>query len=169
MIDENFRMRRPSGQSVTIDEIIQIIKDYILEQPDEKYTFTVGTDSQNHSQTKMVEVIAIHRVGRGGILFYNTEYLNRISNLRQKINTETSRSLDIANGLMERLELAFIEDNKLIDEFHIQFQIHCDIGECGKTSTMIKEITSWVEAYGYTCLIKPDSYTASGIANKYSK
>jgi predicted RNase H-related nuclease YkuK (DUF458 family) len=168
-MDKSFRMKRPSGEYVDLDKIIKIVRDYITQDPNAEYEFTVGTDSQNFSKTKMVEVIAIHRVGHGGIFFYNIEYLDKISNLRQKINTETSRSLEIANGLLENLELSLMEIDYDINDFNIEFQIHCDIGKNGKTQTMIKEITAWVEAQGYHCLIKPDSYTASGIANKYSK
>lgn len=31
------------------------------------------------------------------------------------------------------------------------------------------EIVGWVTSCGYKCEIKPNSYTASGIANKFSK
>ena len=51
----------------------------------------------------------------------------------------------------------------------VSFRIHCDIGRSGKTSVLIKEVVSWVTSQGYVCLIKPDSYAASGIADKYSK
>ncbi|MBQ1294282.1 MAG: hypothetical protein IIY21_09600, partial [Clostridiales bacterium] len=51
----------------------------------------------------------------------------------------------------------------------VSFQIHCDIGRSGKTNVLIKEVVSWVTSQGYVCLIKPDSYAASGIADKYSK
>ena len=161
--------RSASGQEMTEDQIINKIAKYIADQPNATYEFTVGTDSQNHRQTKMVEVIAVHREGNGGIYFYNVEYMRKISNLKQKISTETSRSLEIANGLVDKLELALYEYDIDINDLDLTFQIHCDIGQDGKTSMLINEITKWVTACGYTCLIKPYSYTASGIANKYSK
>ncbi|SCW48638.1 hypothetical protein SAMN02910456_01351 [Ruminococcaceae bacterium YRB3002] len=161
--------RSANGQEVTMDGIIDRITRYIAEEPHAAYEITVGTDSQSHGQTKMVEVIAVHRRGNGGIYFYNIEFVRRISNLKQKINEETARSLSIANGLIDRLELALLERDIDIASLDISFQIHCDIGRYGKTSMLIKEITSWVTSYGYVCMIKPDSYTASGIANKYSK
>ena len=111
----------------------------------------------------MVEVIAVHRKGNGGIYFYNIEYVRKIDNLKQKISTETLRSLYIANGLLDKLELS------LYDDLDISFQIHCDIGNDGKTSMLINEITKWVTSCGYICLIKPYSYAASGIADRYSK
>ena len=117
----------------------------------------------------MVEVIAVHRRGNGGIYFYNIEYLKLIKNLRQKINEETSRSLQVADGLLAELELDLMTRQIDIDDLNISFQIHCDIGRAGKTSVLIKEIVSWVTSQGYVCLIKPDSYAASDIADKYSK
>ena len=59
--------RSASGQEMTEDQIINKIAKYIADQPNATYEFTVGTDSQNHRQTKMVEVIAVHRQGNGGI------------------------------------------------------------------------------------------------------
>lgn len=161
--------RSANGKEVTMDEIISKIVSYIGDDPQASYEITVGTDSQSHDRTKMVEVIAVHRRGNGGIYFYNIEFVRRISNLKQKIGEETARSLAIANGLIDRLEMRLMEDGTDISEIDISFQIHCDIGRYGKTSMLIKEITSWVTSCGYICMIKPDSYTASGIANKYSK
>lgn len=161
--------RTADGELFDIEQVIQKIADYIEKDPVNKYEFTVGTDSQNFDKTKIVEVIAVHRVGKGGIFFYNIEFINRIQNLRQKITEETQRSLTIADGLLEKLELELIERNIDIDDLDIEFQIHCDIGHEGKSKTLIREITNWVTSLGYVCLIKPDSYAASGIANKYSK
>ena len=56
-----------------------------------------------------------------------------------------------------------------IDDIDVHFQIHCDIGKSGKTRELIKEIVGWVTSEGYDCLIKPDSYAANSIADKYSK
>jgi len=161
--------RSANGKEITMDGIIDRIARYIAEEPSASYEITVGTDSQSHGQTKMVEVIAVHRKGCGGIYFYNIEFVRRISNLKQKINEETSRSLNIANGLIDRLEFTLIDGGIDITSLDISFQIHCDIGRYGKTNMLIREITSWVTSYGYVCLIKPYSYAASGIANKYSK
>ena len=161
--------RAASGKEMSMDEIASRVAGYLMEDTDAQYEITVGTDSQSGKETKMVEVIAVHRKGRGGIYFYNIEYLPLIRNLRQKINEETGRSLLVANELLSALETPLLEKDYTIDDLHVAFQIHCDIGTHGKTSMLIKEITRWVTGQGYICLIKPYSYTASGIANKYSK
>lgn len=161
--------RSASGKETNMDEIASRITEYLMEDTDAQYEITVGTDSQNFRVTKMVEVIAVHRVGRGGIFFTNIDYIPLIRNLRQKINEETSRSLRVANELLDALEIPLFEKGYFIEDFDVSFQIHCDIGNEGKTSVLIKEIVSWVTSQGYVCLIKPDSYAASGIADKYSK
>ena len=161
--------RRGNGETVNYEQMVDVITDYIAKEPNSSYEITVGTDSQNHSKTKMVEVIAIHRVGDGGIFFYRTEYIRKIKVLKEKIVEETSRSLENATGLVDNIGVKLIDHDIDIDELDIHFQIHCDIGKYGKTSQLISEITSWVEAAGYEAVIKPDSYTASGIANKISK
>lgn len=168
MITESFK--RPTGQVVSSNEIIATIADYIKQDPYAEYEFTVGTDSQTFADcTKIVEVIALHKVGRGGIFFYNTSRIAKIKTLRDKIYEETTRSLEIADGLLLDVEVLLDEDGIDINELNIHFQIHCDIGKSGKTKDLIKEIVGWVTSEGYECLIKPDSYTANAIADKYSK
>lgn len=157
------------GQVMSVPDIAKKIFEFIMSDKTNSYEITVGTDSQNYDRTKMVEVIAVHRKGRGGTYFYNIEFVRRITNLKQKINEETSRSLLVANDLLDCLEEMFLANDMVMEDLDVSFQIHCDIGRAGKTSVLIKEIVSWVTSQGYVCLIKPDSYAASDIADKYSK
>ena len=162
---------RPNGKKINGTQVIAIVSKYIMSEPDASYELTIGTDSQSFADcTKIVEVIALHRTGRGGIYFYNIERIPKVQSLRQKIYEETTRSLNIADGLLVDVEVILEENGINIDEdIDIKFQIHCDIGNNGKTNELIKEITGWVTSYGYECLIKPDSWTANSIADKYSK
>lgn len=163
------RFKRGNGTSVSYDEMVRLIADYIAKDSQKDYEITVGTDSQNHSDTKIVETIVLHRVGDGGIFFYYVEHIRRIRSLKEKIVEETSRSLSNAEGLLDDIELLLMEQGIDIDKLNIHFQIHCDIGHRGRTQALIKDITSWVTSMGYDCAIKPESYAASGVANKISK
>lgn len=147
---------------VSIDHMAQIIKEYIESDKDSEYTISVGTDSQNHTLTKIVIAVAVHRHGKGGIFFYETRYERLIKNLKQKIYFETSLSLEIAGVISKYFALNGLEQD---------IEIHTDIGtnKNGKTYELIKEITGWVTSTGYKCEIKPNSYTASSIADKFSK
>ena len=166
---ESLIMTRGNGKKVKFAEMIKVMAEFIMNDLSAEYELTVGSDSQNFDYTKLVEVVALHRVGKGGIFFYNVERLPKIKSIKQKIHTETSMSLQLADGLVEDLELSLLDKEIDMDDLSIHFKIHCDIGRKGKTSELIKEITSWVHSCGYDCEIKPDSYCASGIANKISK
>lgn len=171
MLEKEFRTG--DGKRVNYAEMVAIIANYIKQNPDADYEITVGTDSQNHSSTRMVEVVAVCRVGSGGIFFVHIEVMDKISDLRQKIYEETSRSLENAHGLLDEIYLQIVESDEDFDleKLNIHFVVHCDIGRSRKSKTriLVQEIVGWVEAEGFECVIKPDSYTASGIANKFSK
>lgn len=158
---------------VTFNEAIKVIADYIRTNPNAEYDITVGTDSQNHKMTRMVEVIAVCRVGDGGIFFYRREDIPKIKILKEKIIEETNRSIENATGFIDKLQEELLEDNIDLDEMFLEerlaFAVHADIGKRGKTKELIKEICSWIEASGFEARIKPDSYAASGVANMLSK
>ena len=160
---------RGNGESITYSEMMKLIADYISKDTNQEYEITVGTDSQNHSKTKMVEVIAIHCVGHGGIFFYRIDFIRKIKSLKEKIFEETSRSIQNAHGLLDEVGLILLEKGIDIEELTLHFKIPCDIGHYGKPSSLLKEIVSWVHSCRYEAVIKPDSYAASGIANKISK
>ncbi len=145
---------------VTFEEMTSIIKDFIMKSPKNHYNISVGTDSQNFGYTKIVVVVAVHRVGKGGIFFYDINRIERINNIPQKILYETSVSLDIATKLSD-----FFRE----EELNYDISIHVDVGENGKTSKLIPEIVGWIKACGFHCETKPNSYAASSIADKFSK
>jgi predicted RNase H-related nuclease YkuK (DUF458 family) len=156
-------MKSETYGEVSIDEMATIIKDYIEKEPNYDYNICVGCDSQNTNLTKVVVVVAIHRVGKGGIYFYEISEERLITNLKQKIYHETSVSIDIATKISECLKL---------HDVHQKVEIHADVGTNrikGKTYSLVNEITKYVEACGFECKIKPESYTASCVANRISK
>ena len=107
-------------------------------------------------------------IGHGGIYFYEVMHVNKISDVRMKLNFETQLSLQYANNLLEKLE-----NNDEYSELYLNtdFAIHVDAGknEHGKTKDLIPEIVGWIKACGYECVVKPDSYAASTIADRISK
>lgn len=158
-----------AGERVTYTEMVSYIANYLMKDPSADYEIGVGTDSQNHAKTRMTEVISVRRVGHGGIFFYRSEMLPKILRLKDKIYEETSRSLENANGLVDAIELILMEHDIDINDMNVSFEIHCDIGYRGKTRALIEEIVGWVHSLDYEVKIKPESYIASGIANKFSK
>ena len=153
-------MISPTHGSLSFDEMMERILCFLKEQPDKTHIVTIGCDSHNYDHTQMALVVAVQRVGNGGIYFFDLFHRKRITSLQEKIYEETNISLEMAQKVS--VELA----GKVED---VGLQIHVDIGEKGPTSRMIKEIVGWVTAMGYDCQIKPYAWTASGVADKISK
>lgn len=151
---------------VNIKDIAKIIQNKVEKNPT-NYNLMIGTDSQNHDKTKMVSVIALHEIGHGGIFFYETKYINKIKDINRKMLYETSCSLELANELVSELENLIENDFDYSQYIHLE--IHVDIGKNGDSKQTIPEIIGWIRSCGYEVTIKPDSYAASSIANKYSK
>lgn len=128
----------------------------------------VGTDSQNFSDTKIVNVVATICEGHGGIYFYQINHVDRINDIRQKLYTETGMSLEAADMILK-----IIEADKKYDGLYenATFTIHVDAGrsEKGKTKELIPAIVGWIKSQGFECEIKPDSFVASTIADRISK
>lgn len=155
---------------VEIKEIPEKMKKFYDEMKkfETPFQIVVGTDSQNFHDTKMVSVIACYKEGHGGIFFYEIDRLPRITNVKQKLNTETSKSLQVMMELVDALESdeAFLEirENALLS-------IHVDAGwsDKGKTKELIPSLIGWIHACGYEAQVKPNSFAASSIADKISK
>lgn len=155
-------MKSQTFGEVSVEKMVGLINEYIHRDNGYEYKISIGTDSQNKALTKVVIVVAIHRVGRGGIFFYDIKHVPRITNVRQKIYYETALSLELASLLSQ----SFAEQNIQQD-----IEIHADIGtnRQGKTYELINEIMGWIKGAGYRCQIKPYSSTASCIADRISK
>ena len=133
-----------------------------------RYKVIVGTDSQNFSDTKIVNVVATVCEGHGGIYFYQINHVDKINDIRQKLYTETGMSLEVADMILK-----IIEADRKRDSLYenATFTIHVDAGrsEKGKTKELIPAIVGWIKSQGFECEIKPDSFVASTIADRISK
>lgn len=158
------KMKSPTYGELSINAVCDKIAAFAEKEFNEGHndiTVAIGTDSQAFRSTKVVAVIAVHSQGYGGIYFYETFRFPKLS-IHDKILNETLLSINLASSVTPLLEEKHILEK-------VNFQIHCDIGNNGKTNKYISEITGMVKACDYDCVIKPDSFAASGIANKYSK
>lgn len=164
IIDKNTLFKNSKHEEVSLNDVIERIKNFYSSSPHGEYRLSVGTDSMTHEDTKFVMAIVLHNVGKGGIYFYKIFHHARITNLHDKLYKETQLSLDAAEMLIG--ELLEIEEN-IFDK--MRMSIHLDIGENGPTKSLIRELEGWVTAMGYDYAIKPDSYAASTIADLYSK
>lgn len=157
------------GDNLTLVDVVDKIQLYFnnMKKYDTPIKIIVGTDSQNFSNTKIVNVIAVICEGHGGIFFYRITRHDKISDVRLKLRTETNESLEITTELVEILEQEKYEELFI----SCDISIHIDAGRSdkGKTKELIPELVGWIKACGYSCEIKPESYVANSIADKLSK
>ena len=151
----------PSRGELSFDEMFVDIVGYMTEDPAVCYDLIVGTDSQFGEETCFVTAVIVHRQGKGARYYYTRSRERVGDSLRQRIFYETSRSLGLAGRLAESLA-----QNGYAD---LNVEIHLDVGENGRTRGLIREVVGMVVGSGFDARIKPDSYGASTVADKYTK
>ncbi len=152
----------PSKGALSFDRMFEDIVAFIREFPEEPYTLIVGSDSQAHErEIAFVSAVVVHRVGKGARYFYQRRTHRPMASLRQKIFYEASLSLSLAGRLAERLSGSGYA--------HLNVEIHLDVGQNGDTRGLIREIVGMVTGSGFDAKIKPHSYGASMVADKYTK
>lgn len=155
----------PTDGEMSIKDAAQKIKRVVEANPENHYELFVGSDSQNSFYTKMVTVVALHIVGKGGFYFYEISRYDKIKDLRRKLWTETQLSLDA----IEKFFNAFDEIGFDYSADNLSVCIHVDAGECGPSGALIPELMGYIKSCGYQAEAKPDSPIASCIADRISK
>jgi predicted RNase H-related nuclease YkuK (DUF458 family) len=152
----------PTYGKIDIDKLKKIIKDFMAADKKSRYEIIVGTDSQKFDKDSFdfVSALIVHRVGFGGIYFWKREIIKKKMSLKERIYTEATLSLQMAETFIE-----FLKTNG-ISRYNIQ--IHVDIGHNGETRAMIAEVVGMIRGSGYQIKIKPESYAASKVADRYT-
>lgn len=151
----------PTWGSMSLEEVTENIHSYLQEEPDASYKIVIGTDSQtSHQQTLFVSALIIHRVGKGARFYFQKRSHKPLFDLRYRIYKETEFSLALIKELEE----------KRISDIWKQWpvEIHLDIGNHGDTKNLIQEVVGWVTSVGYVAKIKPSSFGASSVADRYT-
>jgi predicted RNase H-related nuclease YkuK (DUF458 family) len=144
--------------------LTQVVRDVLVfmrTDPGSKFKLVIGTDSQLREEVCYVTAIVILRAGKGGRFYYAKEYERAGLGFKERIFYETSRSLQVAVEVAEELAEIGMDD--------LDMEIHLDIGEFGKTKEIIREAVGMVTGSGFGAKIKPDSYGAFKVADKYTK
>jgi uncharacterized protein len=152
----------PTYGALEMEEVRERILAFIAEVPDETYQLVIGTDSQPHNGhgVDFVTAIVVYRLGHGGIYFWKRIVSKKKYVLRQRMFEEASLSLVVAEDIVVLLQ----KDG--ITKYDVE--IHVDIGTFGKTREMIQDIVGMIRGSGYRVKIKPESYVASKIADRYT-
>lgn len=155
----------PTKGELTFHQLVEEIINYISEKPELFYDIIVGCDSSSGDHPTFPVAIVIWRVGHGGRFFLKKiSYKNKIfHNLRERILEEVLLSCQLALILKEALVKKISEK-----KYHYQLRyVHADIGENGITKSMIKEIIGLIRGNGFEAVIKPNSFVASAVADRF--
>lgn len=153
----------PTLGLLTLEEVVEDLVSQVHSYPLDTFRLMVGTDSQPKPGKKsvtFVTAIIIHHVGKGARYYIHREHLQHVYSLRQRMFTEASYSLQVGGLLSEELHNRGEE---------MGMEVHLDIGEKGATKQLVREIVSWITQSGYEAKIKPDSFGASKVADRYTK
>lgn len=151
----------PTKGSLTYEKLVTDLLAYVAEEPTARYKLIVGTDSHTRTDLCFVTAIIVHRLGKGARYYYRRRHQQRIRSLRQKIFYETAISLSLAEKLAESLSCSGARG--------LNVEIHLDVGENGDTKELIRDVVGMVVGSGFRAEIKPNSYGASKVADRYTK
>lgn len=155
------QFQSPTTGPLSIDQMIRQIASFLEEDPGAPHKIVIGTDSHTtHQSTTFVTAVVIHRVGKGARFFFRKQRQKPMFDLRHRIYKETELSLALVDVLNARGMSALLTTWPL--------EIHIDIGQQGETKALITEIKGWVTSVGYVARIKPESFGASAVADRFT-
>jgi len=165
---QNFIFYTGSGKKIKFNEMIKEIYSFINEK-NGNYRIMIGTDSEiENNFVDFVSAVVVYRVGFGARFFYRRwkknlkiyeiKSKNSVFFINQRIWEEVTSSLDLAKNLINN----FKENNLLIN-----FELHVDVGYNGKARDIIQELINYIRGYGLEVKIKPNSFAASKVADRF--
>jgi uncharacterized protein len=145
-----------SSNVVCLDEIFRRVKK-------KKKTSEVHVGCDSHfikDKCIFAVVLAIYEPGNGGTYFFARSKVDRklFLNMKLRLLKETELSLHLAD-----LISSFLNRECMF--------VHLDINpdKKYKSSQVFTSATSWVKSQGYKCIVKPDSWASSWLADAYAK
>lgn len=151
----------PTIGQLSYERLVEEILSFVAEDTDSQYKLIIGTDSHSRDDSCFVTAIIIHRQGKGARYFYQRRRQYKITSLRQKIFYETAISLVLAQRLVDDMISQGLGQ--------LDVEIHLDVGYHGPTRDLIREVVGMVVGSGFHAEIKPASYGASKVADRYTK
>lgn len=161
-----FKIPGKKGQ-YTIGQIVQVYRDEVALHGRENIKVMIGTDSQRFSdQYHFVTAFTLHRVGKGGRVFYHKKKLDvkQFPTIQIRMLREAQHSLDVATKFTELLQE--VADVNITSKIEIHLDVNPD--EIHASNDVLKAVTGWVHGMGYKAKTKPDAVCASTVADRYA-
>lgn len=158
---EQDQFQSPTKGPLSYDQLLVDLLEFVSQEPQAPYKLIVGTDSHTRTDICFVTAIIIYRIGKGARLYYRRASQQKMRSLKQKIFFEAALSLAMA----ERLARSLADTTPT----PLNVEIHLDVGEQGETKELIRDVVGMVSGSGFHAEIKPNSYGASSVADRYTK
>ncbi len=158
----------PTQGQLSFEGMLAELLGYIREKPEKFYDIIVGCDSSSSDTPEFPLAVVVLRVGEGGRFFLKKiSYPERkFVGWKMRILQEVLLSCDLALSLKEEMQKR-IEELDFAPRYQFRY-IHADVGENGQTQAMIKEVVGIIRGNGFEPKIKPDSFAASSVADRYT-
>ena len=160
----------PTRGNLTLNGVIEELFSYMAEKSDKFYDVIVGCDSSSEEEPNFPLAVVILRRGEGGRFFLKKiKYPSgekKFYNWKTRVLEEVMLSCQLALQLKETLEQEIVR-KEIIPNYQFRY-IHADVGENGQTRDMIKEVVGLIRGNGFEPKIKPESYVASVVADRYT-
>lgn len=155
----NGNFYNPTKGNLTLEETVAEIFSYMSEKPDKLYDIIVGCDSPSEEDPHFPVAVVVLRKGEGGRFFLKKiKYPlgeKKFYSWKLRILEEVTLSCELALILREKIGRG------------VKY-VHADVGENGQTRDMIKEVVGLIRGNGFEPKIKPESYAASVVADRYT-
>ncbi|WP_416150794.1 ribonuclease H-like YkuK family protein [Salipaludibacillus sp. HK11] len=171
----NYSFENSQEKNMTFAQVFERIVKFMNRYPNGNFRLMVGTDSQVHPMyTRFITGVVIQQKGKGVWACIRRNVVSRkMTNLHERISFETSLTEEVASLFTDERKEELI--NIVLphvykgSSFTIEGHIDIGCGERNKTRIFVREMVSRIESMGIDPKIKPDSFVASGYANRYTK
>jgi len=151
----------PSFGRLSLTGVRKKIVDFMEGDPGSRYRVVIGADScEKRKGVDYVVAIVVHRIGYGGIYFWQRKIVMKRVHLKERIYNEAAMALVLADRFLPTFH------GNGVSEYDIE--VHVDIGNIGETREMINEVMGMIRGSGYNCKIKPEAYGAAKIADRHT-
>ena len=133
----------------------------IVSKNPSEHEIIVGADSQlRNRSTSFVIAISVIRQHVGGTFFYHQFKERHLPSLQERIYMEAFCAVGIASELR-----VYLKDRQI----QMPICLHFDIGHNGPTNKFVKMLLCLAKANDFKASVKPYSFGASTIADKFTK
>ncbi|MDP2736080.1 MAG: ribonuclease H-like YkuK family protein [bacterium] len=159
----------PTKGPMDLQGVVEELVSYLKEKPHCRYEIIIGCDSSATEEPTFPVVVVVLRKKEGGRFFLTKVHYpapRKFYNLHDRILQEVLLSCELALWLRENFTAAAKKEK--LEASYLLKHIHADIGENGATRDMIKEVTGLIRGNGFEPMIKPQSFAASSVADRFS-